>query len=123
MNTTESNKLIAEFMGWKQVTSHGSLVWDRPKIDSQKPLFGELVDKKENGKYHSSWDWLMPVVERIEADYQHSVSICWQHCIVSNAGYNKMEFGIELASSTKLDATYNAVVEFIKWYNQQKNNL
>lgn len=41
-NTTEKNRLIAEFMGWKKV-------WDMPNIDKAQ-------------KYHESWDWLMPVV-------------------------------------------------------------
>ena len=41
----EDNKLIAEFM-------------DYDNVDEMFPFDGEL-------HYHSSWDWLMPVVHRI----------------------------------------------------------
>tara|TARA_R100000734_G_C3303357_1_gene93875 strand:+ start:497 stop:757 length:261 start_codon:yes stop_codon:yes gene_type:complete len=44
----ESNKLIAEFMGVDQVD-----------IDYAFNEHGQL-------KYHLSWDWLMPVIEKIQ---------------------------------------------------------
>jgi hypothetical protein len=45
----ESNRLIAEFMGF-----------DRYSVIL--PIEGFL----NKGPYHSSWDWLMPVIDRIE---------------------------------------------------------
>ncbi len=48
-NIEENNKLIAEFMNV-----------DHVDIDQAYEDYGEL-------KYHTSWDWLMPVVEKIES--------------------------------------------------------
>ena len=72
----KDNKLIAEFM------NHGF-------HDGRHRSFDEL-------KYHESWDWLMPVVEKI---YQ----------LDSNADF----FG-----SINLEATYKEVVEFINEHNK-----
>lgn len=53
---TEVNKLIAEFMGWKIQKRHDpncknpdTLKWEH------NPVF----------LYNSSWDWLMPVVDKV----------------------------------------------------------
>ncbi len=76
MNT--ENKLIAEFMSVKH-----------------KTVFGK--GKVYNG-YDKSWDWQMPVVEKIE------------------------NFGFEFTNTdTSIETTYKAVVQFIKQYNNQIN--
>lgn len=52
-NIVEGNKLIAEKMGLSSqlhMTEH--------------PLSGEYINTDEL-KYHSSWDWLMPVIGKI----------------------------------------------------------
>tara|TARA_R100001463_G_scaffold14688_2_gene38488 strand:- start:449 stop:730 length:282 start_codon:yes stop_codon:yes gene_type:complete len=46
MNTTENNKLIAEFMGVGYVD-----------IDT-------YLENSKELQYHNSWDWLMPVVNK-----------------------------------------------------------
>lgn len=91
-----NNKLIAEFMGIK-LTENG-LAWDY--INNPIP------------SYHTSWDWLMPVVQKIE-------SLGYVFTIQGG----KAEYG-EMISKTqsfiaedKLSSTYKAVVEFIKQYN------
>jgi hypothetical protein len=95
-----------------------------------------------NLKYHESWDWLMPVVEKIESldlkeyGYQwegidgeteyNNGSICVEieqdRCwIYMNLQldpfhtFNEKSRGIRFPS--KLEATYAAVVEFIEYYN------
>ena len=64
---------------------------------------------KKQLMFHSSWDWLMPVVQKIE-------SLGYVFTIQGG----KAEYG-EMISETqcfiaedKLSSTYNAVVEFIK---------
>ena len=57
-------------------------------------------------KYHTSWDWLMPVVNKIE-DY-----------LADNVG--KVGYFDECLNSNDLEVRYQAVVEFIKTYNDEK---
>ena len=63
-------------------------------------------------KYHSSWDWLMPVVEKIE---HTSAYVNVKGCHV------KISTWVDVNAPTKLEAVHKAVVEFIKWYNEQKH--
>lgn len=111
-NTTEDNKLIAEFMEYPDLGTKGN--------------FSYL-------KYHSSWNWLMPVVEKIrnvesydrdkfstsvviDADKTSIKSGCYGNKSHSNQYFNKI-FGGRYNSR---EHTYKAVVEFIKWYNENK---
>ena len=92
-----NNKLIAEFMGIEVKD-------DDAYLDEVKAMRKSGIHIDFNGyttselKYHTSWDRLMPVVEKI---YQ----------INSKADF----FG-----SINLEATYKEVVEFIKQYNDGK---
>ena len=101
----QNNKLIAEFMGVEEQdmsfripkeilkgihendcpNSNDVDCWDIPLKDLQ---------------YHTSWDWLMPVIEKIDHLQRERVQ------------------GIEDALSTRcLGDVYNAVVEFIVLHN------
>ena len=54
MNTQENNKLIADFMGLELTTDGISDLY----YTKDKRL-------KQIEKYHTSWDWLMPVLKKI----------------------------------------------------------
>ena len=86
----KENKLIAEFM---QKGSKSLGIYD---FDGCHYRLDEL-------KFHTSWDWLMPVVESI---------------------FERLDSRDNSATEIKkymllccLDETYNAVVEFINQYN------
>ena len=114
MNTQENNRLIAKFMGmtYGDLNDDSVMIQMTPKGNEVVPI--ELME------YHTSWDWLMPVVEKIEREYMYAVQPCWEHCIIDKAGENTEDFErIEVDSCDKLSATYGAVVEFIKWYNMK----
>lgn len=73
----------------------------------------------ENVKYHTSWDWLMPVVEQIrkgisfrtfEIDYQ----LFYEDKKASSI------FHLYIYASR--DTVHEAVHQFIQWYNQNKPN-
>ena len=81
------NKLIAEFMGYE--VNHN-------KCYSPKYNDGTIAPMQ----FHKSWDWLMPVVKKIE-DY-----------LSDNVG--KVGYFDECLSSNDLNTRYQAVVEFIK---------
>tara|TARA_R110000823_G_scaffold147498_3_gene277983 strand:+ start:192 stop:491 length:300 start_codon:yes stop_codon:yes gene_type:complete len=93
----ENNKLIAEFMRVDQVD-----------VDT-------WLDKNEELNYNSSWDWLIPVVEKIE-----SLSIvCFEKNLQEEGDYQALftkgnDIFICHYADTSIEATYKAVIEFIK---------
>jgi hypothetical protein len=110
MNTIENNKLIAQFMGFRAKMN-------RPDVYSYSdlPFFSCTYDTPEKvlesfagyAKYRSSWDWLMPVVDK---------------CSDKNMNMFADEFNVELYMFTTndIEAVYEKVVEFINWYNKNK---
>lgn len=97
MNTQENNQLIAEFMGW-DINSPSTFPIDLHQEDSLQGHW-EL-------KFHTSWDWLMPVVEKCFVK-QEEVS-------------DDLSFKLNDALlETNRESLYRVVVEFIKQYNNQ----
>jgi len=108
----KNNKLIAEFMGVNVITLDD--------VRKNKDPYHSSSDGylKDDLKYHSSWDWLMPVVEKIEGlrdskgdAYRFSIDMCNAQIETSWDWGTNIEI---LGGSFKLDTTYKAVVEFIK---------
>jgi hypothetical protein len=115
MNTTENNKLIAEFMSLSYRTKKDYQGWYK---DSS---FTDRICSFDGLKFHSDWNWLMEVVEKIE-DLKHcqiDISLNW--CRI---GYKDTLFNYDSRNHfkdiTKIESVYNACVEFIKWYNENK---
>jgi hypothetical protein len=96
----ENNKLIAEFIGFVESPTTNKY-WT--KRSSEGFGIGELVDLK----FDSDWNWLMQVVEKIDEVCGLDLHEWDEH--INNA-----------LCSKSLHTTYNACVEFIKWYNQNK---
>jgi hypothetical protein len=84
-----NNKLIAEFMG---VETTDGLVFQDNNTHEFHPI-----------KYHTSWDWLMPVVNK---------------CYTSNMQHPNDDITQGLID-VDIKATYQAVVEFIQEHNNQ----
>ena len=110
----KDNKLIAEFMGVKPTILGDEITYEMyGAIDCIKDGLDEQhFFLEEELMFHDSWDWLMPVVEKIE-------SLGYVFTIQGG----KAEYG-EMISKTrciiaegKLSSTYKAAVEFIKEYN------
>lgn len=114
----ESNKLIAEFMGLPLVpcnigTENGAITegYQHPKVN--------VPCTADGLQYKYSWDWLMPVVEKIES-LGYEFTIIESRCNIKHNTDHSIEelFHIELIGS-KIEATYQAVVEFINQYNNK----
>ena len=92
----KENKLIAEFMGLELTTDGISDLYYTEELNKPRRL-------KHIEEYHTSWDWLKPVVDEIEQ---------------VNEGVPEQMLHVSLYST--IDEVYEAVVEFIKWYNTKK---
>jgi len=115
-NIIENNKLIAEFMGFDKDTYGKWFLNGQFKGYSEKEF-----------SFHTGWNWLMPVVEKIDSLNEFAFAIDSHPDYGTWVGIHKAEpKGItnlvipEVIHKNKIEAVYNACVEFIKWYNQQK---
>ena len=83
--------------------------------------------------FHSSWDWLMPVIDKIESigetkDRKRRFEINSHNCqtAVFKPKFEVFIVGCYLKSpekekaSSKIEAAYKVVIKFIKWYNKNE---
>ncbi|BAQ92990.1 hypothetical protein [uncultured Mediterranean phage uvMED] len=99
----KTNRLIAEFMGLDtEVFKSGKVNYYYYDKVSKQEIFLEAHELS----YDVSWDWLMPVVEKIVDEYY-------------NTAFNELNNKVNVWT---IEDTYNAVVEFIKDQNTIKNN-
>ena len=94
---TENNKIIAEFMGLEN-TLQSYYNYNNSLIHKDRLLF------------HSDWNWLMKIVEKIESLSNDKQVINWGR-------QSKTIFDFKLTES-KIEAVYNACLDCIKWYNE-----
>lgn len=124
----EGNKLIAEFMGWhyrKFEVSNLEQFQIRIRwytLNDPDNLTGKGII------FQSSWDWLMPVVEKIESlgfwvkiFGFTSFDKCYKQCVIKKQKGDDYIYDYEgYWNISKIEAVWIAVVEFIKWYNDNK---
>ena len=98
---TQNNKLIAEFIEFPT----------------------KLTCKNVNAtmKYHSSWDWLMPIIEKIEG-LGFEVLIGRISCNINKILDRENPIASFVCGdiSRKIEIVYEAITEFINWYNKNK---
>jgi len=101
MNTTEKNILITEFMGSK-VT-----------IDTYFINGMYMTITETDLKFHSDWNWLMEVVEKCLE--KHNSLVDGRDTI--ETPYNQIA---EALNSISKEEVFEACVEFIQWFNENK---
>ena len=92
----KDNKLIAEFMGRGGTFNH----------DKTMICTGSYPDTMTLMKYHTSWDWLMPVLTK---------------CMQTGGDTDKWDHLYNVLSELNIDELYKAVVEFIKDHNLKQD--
>lgn len=122
----EGNRLIAAFDGgeWHPKTNNPLKKWsDCWTFDGVSVGFGD-----EHLLYHSSWDWLMPVVEKIcntalkskvhyNTDNYPRVEIVPSGYVqINNLRDTPILTNVSIEKSL-IKAVWKAVVQFIQWYN------
>jgi len=153
--TEKINKAIAEFMGWKTESRVSEL--------TDRHLYDVLVSPNKSDvlridselywlEYHSSWDWLMSVVQKISEVRFHTrfhlsafpINITISggggaHIAINQGNCAGEEFKGERLIADTLNTNYMindeefqytsiqlvwlAVNEFIKWYEKNKESL
>ncbi len=155
MGIEEGNKLIAEFMGATIEKFHTK----RNKSDEWESCLFKIApaeepyisrdsnDKEEividyrdlnevkviDLKYHSSWDWLMPVVEKIAklgySDFVIHISVMSSNHTEVRCGYfyhsycpNNKSIKI-IKEEPPITVTWKAVIEWLQHHNKQESPL
>lgn len=106
--TVENNKLIAEFMG--------------VKTQDKGPFCYQVYDQQwaaEGLRYHSSFNWLMDVVEKIE-EGNYGFKTCRK--VVEVYFDDTKEIILKTKENCRLNSLHKAVVEFVKWHNAREKS-
>jgi len=109
----KDNKLIAEFAG----RVHASTI----DLHESSPPEGTWI-VEEDLKYHSSWEWLMPVGKKC-ADAINDILKSDKYDENIDIRRKLLAFGDNIsiaAGEFDLEKLYKIIVEFIKWYNKNK---
>ena len=139
----EGNVLIAEFMGWKVVTG------DKIKLPYKNHYFGinpitkriyNSVNSEDYNecwtkvalyvKYNSSWDWLMPVVQKVTKLIQDKQYIPIgkyqeykeQYDIYEEQWRKLFDYQAYNFFKADIESIYKAMISFIEWYNHNIKN-
>ena len=120
MKTQDQDKAIALFMGGK--TNKTALPGIAERMNNNEiwlPFHG--ICRYDELRYHKSWDWLMPVIEKIKQT-ENVITVTIE--ITFDAGsvtiINAEEYYKQTYEPVTIKSVYKAVVDFIRWYNQQK---
>lgn len=111
----ENNKLIANFIGLNLLKDTKHWHKDIEGLSNEDRQLYCINENKSNWyskllidlEYPSSWDWLMPVLEKC---YQTNKNDDWDMWLN------------DALLTVNIDVLYNAVIEFIKWYNLNKES-
>jgi hypothetical protein len=117
----EGNKLIAEFIA-DRIDSNSGKTWI---LDFNEGIWHNV--NQEDWAFYTSWDWLMPVIDKIEAlDEDFEVQIgrnlyvkeLTYNCIIHTEG-GAVHFESDFTGN-RISGVWKLIVEFIQWYNNQK---
>lgn len=143
----EGNKLIARFLGYEYYP-HNHPEINKPidagwkthpkaspftKLNATESLLSKIrydyLCRHHNGlAFHSDWNQLMRVIDKIE-ELGHSTNIDSDVRELINDKYYcgilyKDAIGTYIAQqysrTSKMDAVWNCVIQFIQWYNSKK---
>jgi hypothetical protein len=126
MRTIDNNKLIAEFMGYPKKQINKGVA----RLEENKYVWGQTYyyingdyHKEDYLLFHLDWNWLMKVVDKIESFEDNNrcakYNINIEQSFVEIIDKNTDDTIVETDADTKIEATYNAVIEFIKYYNNE----
>lgn len=137
----KGNKLIAEFMidniNFRvHQPIYGSYLYYQKHVneyDTWVTLSSSTNKNETPGFYfHSSWNWLMSIVEKIESilDEYHGyfgVHIVSNSCTIQATNFrpdkkipDPPHYFATYTMNSKIESAWYAIVEFIKWYNTKK---
>ena len=123
----EKNKAIAEFAGWKLekmgdddviVDNDFEFYWfckyneKGEKITTWSGEDMENINEESTIPFHDDWEWIMPVIERIES-MGYKFKICRKRCQICLDDEHE-RFIVDVKMDSKLTSAHEAVYQFIQ---------
>ncbi len=110
----EYNIICAEFLGWEIHPNNSSMM----QVKGVEQGYRKLSDFMfiEGMKFHTDWNWIMQVVEKIEK-LGFDLTIGYHHCYLYKESINDSISGI---GETKMEACIQAIYKFLTWYNNDR---
>lgn len=112
--SVSGSALIAQYLGFKQDEKYPTLWIIKDQINQN----GNNHFWEGNLKYNESWDWLMPVVEKICAEnYDDGENVYLRTFgMIDDNGYFMVRFNRNnfFAENSLIEATFKAVVDYLR---------
>lgn len=129
MNTTEKNKLIAEFIGYEFIDGDFKVPYtnktDNSDFKEWCPTYwdndldsGGYLVAPCNLIFHLDWNWLMEVVGNIRNFHNGTEPLNDKQIEQLSQLIKKLNESLTLRNEVSIEAVYNACVTFIEWYNK-----
>lgn len=118
LDIMKENEVLARFHGWRHSPTpkgKGAGLWYFPE-------WNKAAFKSTCFLYDKSWDWLMPVVEKIESmGCIVEITLCLgKVCKIRKVISKTQDWQTCHESNSTIEAVFKACVEFIEWYNANK---
>lgn len=86
---------------------------NRPYLAVDSNMYETNKARLDDFKFHESWDWLMPIIQKIER----------LDTLDKDKDFNKqLDRVICKFIYTDIKTMYKAVIKFIKWYNENNKS-
>jgi len=132
----ETNNLIAKFMGGRIIDDEQEynsnlgykVLVCHWKLPEGVPLHDIAGAKSGYFKYDLSWDWLMPVIRKINSlnkGTQFAIFKTYASCTVEKGGKFYKDFSFSHAEyitneQSDIKACWKLVMRFVNWYDEYK---
>lgn len=113
MEISDGNKIIMDFLGkeYAHWTFENRTSWISARTDLNTNSFKHFEGYSKL-KYHKSFSWIIPVVEKIES-LGFTVDIAHKSCLISGTNKNNFYSNPITSRNSKLEAVWLACVNFI----------
>lgn len=111
MSIKDNNRLIAQFLKWRLYEGYSYITpFFQTYMTVAHGMEQTPVHRFEELKFHKSWDWLIPVIDKIRSSDEY---IAYKN--------DSGQFENEIHINTKfITTTHKDVIEYIQWYNKNK---
>jgi len=109
---------IAVFMGMSRRPSSPTYYDFSPEY---RPSGIHMVCHEDRTRFKTSWDWLMPVLEKIEDTFSTEILNSMAFIDGKHGCYIGIDDRFEGVSDSKIEAVYMSVVKYVTWYLDKEN--